>query len=99
MTRTIAPITASVQYGYHIELTIVDRQICSHAHCTHCQRVSSVVEAEVYLPIEAGDGHLTKKHLECCCACVLPAIDGEPYVATDQTIVVEVYRGATLRPF
>jgi hypothetical protein len=95
MTHTItAPHT-----DYSISLVIVDRRVCTYAHCTFCQNISSLVEAEVYLPIEAGDGHLIKKHVECCCRCVIPAIDDEPHLAIDQTIQVEVYRGATLRPF
>jgi DUF1680 family protein len=97
MTRTTVLIAAHANYS--IRLSIVDRQVHNHAHCLICQDIGSVIEAEVYLPVEAGDGHLSKKHIDCCVGCVIPVIDSEPYVASDQTIEVEVYRGSTLRPF
>lgn len=82
---------------YAIALEIVDRPVLSHQHCQLCQSLGSVIEVELYLPIEAGDGHLDHKHLECCCACVISAIDDEDRLASDQLIRVEVYRGCTLR--
>jgi hypothetical protein len=97
MTRITAQVSASRHADYDIHLSIVDRPVCNHAHCVLCQDIGSVVEAEVYLPVEAGDGHLAKRHVECCCTCVFSAIDGEPHLAIDQVIQVEIYRGATLR--
>lgn len=98
MTRYAAVLDAP-HADYLIKLSIVDRTVHNHAHCLVCQDIGSVVEAEVYLPIEAGDGHLSKKHVECCAGCVIPTIDNEPHLAADQIIQVEVYRGMTLRPF
>jgi hypothetical protein len=98
MTRNTAVLIAP-HTDYLIKLSIVDRQIHNHAHCPICQDIGSVIEAEVYLPVEAGDGHLSKRHVECCAGCVIPVIDIEGYLAAGQTIEVEVYRGMTLRPF
>lgn len=99
MTRYAAAVLTPPHTDYALKLSIVDRTVHVHAHCPICQSLGSVIEAEVYLPIEAGDGHLAKKHVECCAGCVIPVIDNEPYLAGDQTIEVEVYRGMTLRPF
>lgn len=95
MTRTAALFAPRVDYL--IKVSFVDLPVDNHQHCQFCQSLGSAVEAELYLPLEAGDGHLSKKHVECCCACVLPCIDREPHLAADQEIQVEVYRGCSLR--
>lgn len=98
MTR-YPSVTLAARTEYKITLSIVDRPIHNSDHCPVCQDIGSVVEAAVYLPVECGDGHLDRKYVECCVGCVVPVIDNERYLASDQTIQVEVYRGMTLRPF
>jgi len=97
MTRTAAQLLTARHTRYALKLDVVDLPVDNHQHCPICQSLGSVVEAEVYLPIEAGDGHLSKKHVECCCGCVLRTLDREPHLAIDQPITVEVYRGASFR--
>lgn len=97
MTHNAAQLLVAGHTRYALQLDVVDLPVDSHQHCPICQSLGSVVEAEVYLPLEAGDGHISKKHVECCCSCVLRTIDGEPHLAIDQPITVEVYRGASFR--
>jgi hypothetical protein len=97
MDHNAAQLLAAGHTRYALQLDVVDLSVDNHQHCPICQNLGSVVEAEVYLPLEAGDGHLSTKHVECCCSCVLATIDREPHLAVDQTITVEVYRGASFR--
>ena len=97
MTHTAAQLLSAGHTDYVIKMSLVDLPVDNHQHCPICQSLGSVVEAEVYLPIEVGDGHIDKKHIECCCRCVLPSLDREDHLAADMDIQVEVYRGASFR--
>jgi hypothetical protein len=97
MTHDAASLLAAGRTRYALRLDVVDLPVDNHQHCPLCQSLGSVVEAEVYLPLEAGDGHISKKHVECCCRCIMCAIEREPNLAADQTITVEIYRGASFR--
>jgi hypothetical protein len=81
--------------SYDLRVTIVDHVDNEGADCEHCQLEGHAVQAQAYAYIT----DTTRELIECCQACLIPAIDSTPYVDTDRPIVVEVARSATRRPF
>jgi hypothetical protein len=55
-----------------------------------------LVQAYVTLgePVEHRDAMI-----ESCLSCLIPVLDSTPYLDTDRTIIVEVARSASRRPF
>jgi hypothetical protein len=88
--------------GYDLRVTIVDHVDNEGADCEHCQLEDTTVQAQAYVTL--GESNFasspqSRELIECCLACLIPAIDSTPYVDTDCPIVVEVARSATRRPF
>lgn len=63
--------------------------------CPYCQLEDQVIQAQAYATTVSGH----RRIVECCLSCLIPQIDGTPYLDAAVAIVVEVARTATLRPF
>ena len=84
---------------YNLDVQIVDHVDNEGEPCTHCQLVDATVQVQAYLPVgEVGELE-AETWAESCTGCMFRVIDSTPYLDTDRTIVVEVSRSATNRPF
>jgi hypothetical protein len=83
---------------YDLAVTIVAHVDNEGEPCKHCQLEDATVQVQAYITLGEAGVHVDTM-LESCLACLVPALDSAPYLDTDQPIVVEVARSATLRPF
>jgi hypothetical protein len=91
----IAPMTTTT---YDLAVRVIDHVDNEGKPCEHCQLTDATVQAQAYVTL--GDpGYRHEDMIECCLACLIPALDSTPWLDTDRPIVVEVARSASRRPF
>ena len=100
-TETTTHTVPSPRYAdssLRLEIHVVDDLLCVSNEgrwCLHCATDFGHIECNAWAVFENGSTEI----VETCLACLIPVLDATPYLDDTQTIIVEVKRGATLRPF
>jgi hypothetical protein len=85
--------------SYSVRVHVVDDVPDEGEQCTVCQEIGRVIAALVHYSYAEPGEEADRDCRPCCLCCIFPFIDSVPWLNIDQTITVEVSRGATRRPF